>query len=87
MDYGIMSHSDHSVQRCFKSNTPVVYRPNIWQFGKHAGGGLSPFRHSELWEPRGERRRMLKRKLIFIQVESKLHIQVNTFIAQPYSQM
>ncbi len=48
----------------------------------HAGGGLSPF------GTRGERWRMLKRKLIFIQTsQRKLHIRVNRsnwFITQPY---
>ncbi len=37
----LMSHRDHSVQRCFKSNTSIVYRST---YGKRAGGGLSPFR-------------------------------------------
>ncbi len=78
----LMSHSDDSVQRCFKLNTPVVYRPNIWQFGKCAGEGWA---HSELRESRGERR--LKRKPIYIQTSRrKLHIRVNQikrFIAQP----
>ncbi len=35
----LMSHGDRSAQRCFNSNTPVVFRPNIWQFGKREGGG------------------------------------------------
>ncbi len=51
-------------QRCFKSNTPIVYRPNIWQ--THGGRA----------EPRGEHRRMLKRKQILIQTSRrKLHIR------------
>ncbi len=77
--YGtLMSHSYNSAQRCFKPNTPIIYRPT---YGKCAGEGWA---HSELREPRGERRQMLKRKPIFIQTRRcKLHIRVNRFIAQP----
>ncbi len=38
----LMSHSDNSAQRCFKSNTPIVYRPNIWQT---RGGRAEPIQN------------------------------------------
>ncbi len=61
------------ILRCFKSDTPIVYQPNIWQT---RGGRAEPIQNYV--SPEGSVGGWLKRKPIIIQTsQSKLHIRVN----------
>ncbi len=91
----IRKHNDPSALLLLSRYTVIILRSaassrtNLLSIGPTYGKPQGEcWTHSELREPRGERRQMLKRKPIFIQTtRRKLHIRVNwynLFITQPY---